>query len=153
MSRFPGLLAVADAVSEATEAFLIGPETSVALFPSLKLIDLTEVKVTVVPMTKSWKRENRDEATRTYGMSLGIQQRIDATPAAGALTREELIELAEDLAEWWLDTKQTIEFAGPDGCTVACMEAAWNGDEPFDSDRLENGNLFQNLLGLTFMAV
>jgi hypothetical protein len=150
----PGILTVADAVGSDTQEFLSKTVVRENL-PVSKLEALTTVKITAVPMSKQWNRDTRGEAKRTYGITIGVEQRIDLMPQNGALTTDQLIELAESIAEWWIDEKVDLtDFSDPNGtCVVSCMSAALNVDEPFDSDLLRQQTVFRSLVGLVFKAV
>lgn len=155
MARGPRLNALAEEIVNDTNSMLVIGFAERKNLPACKLEDLTYVLITVVPLSKKWQRITRDAATETTTFGISIEQRLDLQSGELSLTEDELIELAEDIADWWVNEHKTVTaYSDPDAdFNVVCTEVAWDQDEPFDAIVRRENQLFRAIIGLTFRVV
>lgn len=154
MPTFPTLVTVADCVAADTNTFLAGYSltTSSVNLPQANLAELQLPKIQVTPAGLGLESITRDDANPTYTIGISVEQLIEAAPVEGALTVNQLTNLAEAIARWWVDTKEMLTaYDGTDGgVSVCCIDGQLVNQEPFDTNLLRNNNLFRALITLTF---
>ena len=154
MPTFPTLVTVAGCVADDTNTFLAGYglTTSSVNLPQANLAELALPKVQVTPAGLALETITRDEANPIYTIGISVEQLIEANPVEGALTVDQLMNLAEAITRWWVDTQSMLSaYNGSDGgVSVCCMDGQLVNQEPFDTNLLRNNNLFRALITLTF---
>lgn len=151
--RKPSLVDLADLVTSATNTrFSVGAtRQNVATVSRTSMATLV---VVVVPGTKTLTRKTRDIAMRDYQIEIGLFQAIDLTPAAGAKSEDDLIVLAEEILEWWVDEQQGVTVADPDGdIPVVCHGGRLANDEPLDINVRRTDQAFRAIIQLDFKVI
>lgn len=151
----PRLTALADAVTADLNAEFTAYTATRQNLPTVTLTDLATPTIVVVPGTKAHERQTRGDALRRYTIEIGIYQRIDPTPADGALDEDETIALAEDILEWWINTKQAPTGYDDPLTETAVYVAAGRllNDEPFDAQLRRVDGVLRAIIQLDFVAI
>lgn len=122
--------------------------------PRVKLEDMDTLQVVIVPATKTLTQKSRDISQRDYQIEIGLFQRIDLTPHNDAFTEDELIGLAEEILEWWVDDQGGVTVVdGADSIPVICRGGRLANDEPFDMATRRTDQVFRSIIQLDFRVV
>lgn len=151
----PSIVTVADVVTSDLNAAFPALQATRQNVARVSLEDMETPVCVVVPGTKTLTRTTRDQAQRDYQIEIGLFQRIDDVPHEEALTEDQVISLAEEILEWWIDAKQVLTgYDNPaTGPAVFCHAGRLDNDEPFSMSARRTDNVMRVLIQLDFKVI
>lgn len=122
--------------------------------PQKTLEELAALTVTVIPVGQTWESKTRDVTQRKFTIDLAIWQRLDnINPDPAALTADDLIDFATEVAEFWTDTNRApTGHTATDTDPVFCLDGKLDADEPFDAETYREDSVFRSIVRLQFIA-
>lgn len=140
---------LADATVEAinvADRFSVAVASVRSYVPILDTKGTPTLRVAVVPRAADSERKTRTQWQREYLIDVVVQKKVANALAA---TLDPLMDLADEIAEWFRDEDNVRPFAAHSEFHVAAV----TNDPLYSQDLLDKEGLFAALVTLTFREV